>query len=342
MNGLIMGFFDSSFQYFNGNYIVRLDSRKKFFKLEKRALRVDEELISEFPDSIDLKITDKCNHGCPFCHESSTPKGKSLDLIETKRILSQLPKKPIEIAIGGGNVIECMDELEDLCDWLRIRNHRPRITLNVRDLMGSYLDPKNERIVSLITGKIGGLGVSLNSLDFIHEKVDDFDPLLKKKYFSQKVVRLLDRFPMGYEIGLSGTIIVYHIIAGIFPISELDELLEKIKDECLLILGYKQWGRAKNDNLPNMEPWKEKLREILERKNTNLNYIGFDNLACEQLDIKNLVGEDIWKQVYFGDEGSCSMYIDAVRGEFARTSRSSERVSWNKIGLLDYYASLRK
>ena len=32
--------------------------------------------------------------------------------------------------------------------------------------------------------------------------------------------------------------------------------------------------------------------------------------------------------------------IDAVKGEFARTSRSPERVSWNDVKLLDYYASL--
>ena len=49
---------------------------------------------------------------------------------------------------------------------------------------------------------------------------------------------------------------------------------------------------------------------------------------------------DKWDELYLGKEGSCSMYIDAVKGEFARTSRSPERVSWNDIKLLDYYASL--
>ena len=66
----------TDYMYLNGNYVVHWKGHVQ----EKRALRVGEELISEFPDSIDLKITNKCPWACPYCHESSTPNGKSFDL----------------------------------------------------------------------------------------------------------------------------------------------------------------------------------------------------------------------------------------------------------------------
>ena len=82
------------------------------------------------------------------------------------------------------------------------------------------------------------------------------------------------------------------------------------------------------------------MKNLIESTRTDLKSLGFDNLAIEQLGIKDLVGDEKWKGIYLGDEGTCSMYIDAVKGEFARTSRSPERVSWNDVKLLDYYASL--
>ena len=63
--------------YLNGNYVVYW----KGDTLIKRALRVGEDLISEFPDSIDLKVTNKCSWGCDFCHESSNPGGKCFKLL---------------------------------------------------------------------------------------------------------------------------------------------------------------------------------------------------------------------------------------------------------------------
>jgi hypothetical protein len=89
-----------------------------------------------------------------------------------------------------------------------------------------------------------------------------------------------------------------------------------------------------------MTDLKHYLKNLIESTQTDLKSLGFDNLAIEQLGIKGMVDGEKWKGIYLGDEGTCSMYIDAVKGEFARTSRSPERVSWNDVKLLDYYASL--
>jgi hypothetical protein len=319
--------------YKNGNYIVH----KRGNLLTKRACRFGEDLVASFPDSIDLKISNKCSWGCPYCHESSFSGGKIMDLGKTMSVLSQLPDLPIEIAIGGGNVLESPKETIELINWLNNRGNLTRITINAKDLQIKTEDKIN------IFDKVGGIGVSLdglpsNSSDLI---VDEFSgiPSIKKTLFSKI-------YSSDYWFG-SRINIVIHIIAGIFPIDQLEDLFE-YADAPVLILGYKQWGRAKNTELPKdieefsyivkQQIYKQRLQdyEDFSRNRT----IGFDNLALEQLDIRSALTDSEWNSIYMGEEGSHSMYIDAVEGKFARTSRSPERVSWDSISLLDYFRSL--
>ena len=320
----------STGRYLNGNYLVKTSSYgSSFFGIEKRALRIGEELKSEFPDSIDLKISNRCSHGCPFCHESSTKEGKVLNLERTKEILSQLPSKPIEIAVGGGNVLECLDETEDILGWLQEKGFRTRVTITLADLMSTGTKSLDDRISRLLVNKVEGLGISVTSLKGLKLTKNSVD------YFKSG---LLDYTDLGKNLGF-GPQVVYHVIAGITPVNDIKRIIENTKGS-VLVLGYKQWGRAKETKLPDMTDLKHYLKNLIQSTQTDLKSLGFDNLAIEQLGIKDMVGSEKWKGIYLGDEGTCSMYIDAVKGEFARTSRSPERVSWNDVKLLDYYASL--
>lgn len=307
--------------YLNGNYLVKTSSYgNSFFSVSKRALRIGEELYSEFPDSIDLKISNRCSHGCPFCHESSIKDGDILDLEKTKQILSQLPQKPIEIAIGGGNVLECLEETSDIIKWIEDRGYLTRLTITLGDL-NSTKDMDKDKEIKKVLSMVSGIGISITS------------PLSSK----MKRKGILRETDLGEYLEF-GPSIVYHVIAGITPLEDIRWLIEK--ENSVLILGYKQWGRAINTKLPDMNPLKDYFKDLFKGKPTGRGNIGFDNLAIEQLGIKELLGESLWNKIYLGDEGTCSMYIDAVKGEFARTSRSPERISWDKIKLLDYYASL--
>jgi hypothetical protein len=122
-------------------------------------------------------------------------------------------------------------------------------------------------------------------------------------------------------------------------LKDIKQIIDRKKDS-VLVLGYKQWGRAIGSKLPDMTELRTYLETLIHSSTTDLGCLGFDNLAIEQLGVKDMIDENRWKGIYLGDEGTCSMYIDAVKGEFARTSRSPERVSWNDVKLLDYYASL--
>ena len=82
--------------YKNGNYKVTIfddGTKVRFNNLN--------ELIPEKPESIDLKITNRCDMNCPMCHENSLEDGEHADLSKLSFIETMLPYT--EIAIGGGN-----------------------------------------------------------------------------------------------------------------------------------------------------------------------------------------------------------------------------------------------
>lgn len=64
--------------YKNGNYRVRIydDGTKVRETIDPN----DNKFIAEFPESIDLKITNRCDMGCKMCHENSTIDGAHGDI----------------------------------------------------------------------------------------------------------------------------------------------------------------------------------------------------------------------------------------------------------------------
>ena len=148
---------DLLYTYINGNYKVRLwkDGTKERIAALGRTLRPD------FPESIDLKITDRCDIGCKYCHENSSVYGKHAKLETIVNNLGGLPQG-VEIAIGGGNPL-AYPNLEDLILYLSLVGLVPNITINAY-----HLTPENRtRLTDLIenTG-IKGIGISWNGLDW--------------------------------------------------------------------------------------------------------------------------------------------------------------------------------
>ena len=307
-----------NYYYINGNYFVSLlsDGTKKY-----RLLRVGEEPISKFPDSLDLKITNKCNIGCSFCHESSNPKGKNFNVDRTIKILDTLPKVGIEVAIGGGDITEssCIKDLLKLLGWLRENNFASRLTINSKSLVKKKL-PKET--LSTLFDYSNCIGISVNNIS--------------EYYRSARYINKSDILFYHDE--------VYHIIAGIFPIEDIKKLINQNISCKVLVLGYKNFGRAYgNPPKYDLQEWEKELKSaISESKGNNNLVIGFDNLAIEQLSIKDILSKEEWNRKYMGDEFTHSMYIDAVSETFAPTSRDNFRESWDNISLLDFFNKYKK
>ena len=255
------------------------------------------------PSSIDVKITDYCDMGCAYCHESSTKKGIHGDLNKLLEVITELPAG-VELAIGGGNPLSHPNLIEFL-QVLKSKGIIANLTVNQ-----GHLKTFQEMITYLIKDElVKGIGISITSNNFNYIK-----PLLE----------ITDN-------------IVYHIIAGVNKAEVIEKLIE-LGNCKVLVLGYKLFGFGVKFHSKEVDAelkrWYKRLPNFIGKCT-----LSFDNLAIEQLKVKRLFTYEGWNKFYMGDDFSFTMYIDAVKQEYAPTSRSNKRKSFTECSLLEYFSS---
>jgi len=219
------------------------------------------------------------------------------------RFLATL-KPYTEVALGGG-AITTFPDLDRLLNFLKNKKVFANITVHQKELLDNY-----ERIQKYIDKDlVKGVGVSITGYD-------------------QAV----------WQFAKKNKNVVLHVIAGYSDVSRL--LMNDgyanggLK---LLILGYKNWGRGAKllrDN-PNwcrsvkfkdvlsssMEEWERRLPELFEAYKV----VSFDNLALEQLHVKDHVDEATWNRFYMGGDGNFTVYVDLVEKKYASHSTAEKR-----------------
>ena len=99
------------------------------------------------------------------------------------------------------------------------------------------------------------------------------------------------------------------------------------KDLKVLILGYKTFGRG--IDFVKDSPWIQDnmnwVEKNIEDYMMKFKVVSFDNLAVEQLKLKDKLTEKQWGLFYGGDDGTHTFYIDGVNKQFAKSSTSTER-----------------
>lgn len=270
-------------RYKNGNVITTIYSDGT-----KERFTYDDEFRPTFAENMDIKICNRCDRGCPWCHEGSTPDGKLGDIMNEKFIATLHPYQ--EVALGGGNVLEHPDLIPFLYK-LRDRKVVPNITLNQK-----HFENNIELVNDLISKKlIYGLGISLEN------------PTTK---FIEKV----KRFPNA----------VIHVINGVVDPVQMEAMYnQNLK---LLILGYKYlrrgsaWMEKEHAAIAANQWWLyEHLPDLIKK----FTVVSFDNLAIEQLAIKERWSEfsdKAWDEFYAGKDGGFTYYIDMVERKFAKSS----------------------
>lgn len=286
-------------QYQNGNYSVTILSDGT--KIRENDLDFFD---AEFPESMDIKITNACDMGCPMCHEDSRPDGKHGDILNLP-FLDSLHEFT-ELAIGGGNPLSHPDFIPFL-HLLKKRKLIANVTVNEVHFL------KNIPLLLELTeqGFICGLGISYTGGD---------------RESTYRFADEVSKFPNA----------VIHIINGIVSMEQVSWLSERNRELKILILGYKDFRRGADHHMKVGQIVDNKMHDMYEYlpqiiKNGWFKTVSFDNLAISQLDVKRLMSEEEWKIFYMGDDGregelsSASMYVDAVSGQFARNSCSTER-----------------
>jgi len=280
-------------RYQNGNYTVSLyDDGTKIRETEA------DTFDAAFPESIDLKITDRCDRRCPYCHEASTPDGRHGDILHLP-FLASLPPHT-ELAIGGGDPLSHPDLVPFLAE-LRDRGLIANMTVDQHHLLDDDTFPLLRDLTE--QGKLFGLGVSYRPCS------------------SDDRARLIDRlaqFPSA----------VLHVINGLVTLPELKQLSRH--DLKLLILGYKRFRRGSAYQLGRAEQLALHQAELYRALPMMIDYgwfshISFDELALRQLDVPRLMTRAEWDEFYMGGDGQHTMYIDAVEGVYAVSSVSKDR-----------------
>lgn len=280
-------------KYKNGNYFVRLYDDGT--KIRENDLDFFE---CNTVESMDIKITNKCDRNCKMCHENSTVDGKHADILSYS-FLDQLHPY-CELAIGGGNPLEHPD-LEIFLQKCKQQKHIPNMTINQ-----VHFEKEFDRIKQYCDEKlIYGLGVSLVKV-------------------TPEFIEKIKQIPTA----------VIHVINGL--VSREDLIALAYNNLKILILGYKEVRRGKqlySINSNEIEMKKQMLKELLPMIKDGLWFkvISFDNLALKQLEVQKLLSQEEWDRFYMGDDGldgqqtSATFFVDLVERKFAKNSCSMER-----------------
>jgi hypothetical protein len=264
----------------NGNYMMFIDLETGT-KIRKNNFDC---FIPEKPESMDIKITNKCDMGCAFCHENSTADGLHGDIMNLKFIETLLPYT--ELALGGGNPLTHPDLVPFLekCKSLKLI---PSMTIN----QVHFMKPEYAELIDKLVNEklIYGLGISLT------RATDEF--IAKVKKYPNAVV---------------------HIINGVQPLAEVRKLYDQ--NLKILILGYKMFRRGIEYFSEAVDSAKTEYYAELANMTKRFDVVSFDNLALNQLEVKRLLTDDEWNEFFMGNDGSHTMYIDCINKQYARSS----------------------
>lgn len=282
-------------RYKNGNFVTTILSDGTKIRETK-----DDEFIPAFAENMDIKLTNKCDGGCAWCHEGSSINGKHGDILNEKFIDTLHPYQ--EIAIGGGDATSHPDLIPFL---QKLKEKKVISNMTVNQI---HFEKKHELIKKLVDEKlIYGLGVSLVN---------------PTKHF----IELIKQYPNA----------VIHVINGVLKPSDI-KVLEN-NNLKMLILGYKHLRRGneyfeeEQNDIETKQQWLyENLEDIIQK----FQVVSFDNLAIEQLDIKRLLTQEEWDEFYMGDDGKVTYYVDMVERKFAQSSTATFDKRYDLLDLVD-------
>lgn len=266
--------------YRNGNYRTIIFDDGTKIRTTK-----EDEFHPDFAENIDVKLTNKCTGGCRYCHEGSCPDGEHADILNEKFISTLHPYQ--EIALGGGDATGHPDLIPFL---RRLKKQKAIANLTVNQV---HFEQKQDLLRQLVDEKlIYGLGVSLRRV-------------------TPEFVKLISQYENA----------VIHTINGIVTKEQIEALSNK--NLKILILGYKQlrngvtFYEENAEEIQKNQKWlKDNLGEIVNK----FRVVSFDNLAIEQLAVRNLMSDEEWNEFYMGDDSEFTFYIDMVNRKFAKNS----------------------
>lgn len=259
----------------------------------------------EIPLLVDLKLTDYCPFGCPFCYQGSTKDGKHADTDYIDGVFYKLDELgTFEVALGGGSA-----ELHP--DFWRILHQKTEFTVNLTTKNFAWLEKNVEKL-----GRFGSIAVSISSEE----------DLSKLKELVRKLA------------GLNGPRLSAQTIPQVVGKEFLKKIVREVTwDFDLTLLGYKRvgFGESFENQIHPFFDWMEVCKDRLAK-------VSIDTALVRQS--KDIL-KDIPKEMYFDTEGTFSCYIDGVGKYLAKSSFDAEGKKYpmkNAFKLLERFAEMQK
>ena len=311
----------------NGNYWIGYGWNGKI----RFATNKENKCVPYYPELIDLKITNQCEHNCPFCYMNSTKDGQHANLVELKKYISHISNcgkdgypMHVEFSIGGGNVL-LYPHLEELFVYIKDCGHIINTTIKAEDCKKIIESPQ---LYFLFNNYVNGIGVSVSNIDQL-EYVEQLDKKLIRNTYNRKYHQ-----------------IVIHLIPeylGVYKTCEIMKKADELELYRCLMLGYKTNGRA-NQEIPFIFN-DDDLYQIF-KKSQNL--IGIDTSFANRYNhwLKNNFKVD--KTITY-NEGEYSIYIDGVTGNAYKSSYQLDKpynLSYNNhekwYSVIEAFNNIRK
>lgn len=277
----------------------RANGTKVRFSFTSKTCTVETVTKAKTPELVDVKITDFCPFGCPYCYQGSTTQGQHASMSDIRLITQSLESMEVfEVAIGGGEPTMHPKFIEILQNFRR-HNIVPNFT--TRNLAWLKDDDKREIILSTI----GGFAYSVSTREDV-----------------AKIVNFAEKYNMdtqSYEWQRGKFSVQYVLNTG----GDLYGVLDEARKNYIrvVLLGFKTTGFGKNfATLP--EDWISIVQKI--RKENGYLILGVDTSIVQQY------GSSIYKDLSIPpvlmttEEGKFSMYIDAVSKRMAPSSYCDE------------------
>lgn len=256
------------------------------------------------PELVDVKITDYCPFGCPFCYQGSTPQGGHAGLSEIfwlSRALGDL--RVFEVALGGGEPT-MHPEFVTVLQTFRDNGVVPNFTTKSLDWL------RNPKVWPSATEACGAFAYSVQK----ESDVDELAALLKVNGVDKKKasIQVIDRMHGMYE---------------------LVRIMEAAK-KCgfrVTVLGYKDAGRGagfredekkRRELERNKGAWIEAYKHM-KKLDMGTPYIGVDTLVASEYE-EQIKAEGVPSYLYSVKEGKFSCYIDLVGNKIAPSSYCDE------------------
>lgn len=242
---------------------------------------------SNFPELVDIKITDFCPFGCKWCYQASTLEGVHAPFERIEAIAHELASLGcFEVALGGGE---------------------------------PTLHPDFKRILKVFES-VGILAnFTTRNVKFLEEEgiFDTFKGNVAISVETGKDVQKINDMFRKYEIRDR---IVLHYVMGSSSLEEMKKILAYGFNTTLL--GFKTTGFGSTFDPHDYSDWRSALDDLLMGKDSSKDdfiyfdaKIGIDTALANQSDMSGIP-----PHLYYTEEGRFSFYIDAVKNTFAPSS----------------------